>query len=61
MTGLGLWALGLLRRFAGPLIILTMIVLVILIAVFLQGEPASWPRLGLLTLACAIIGVSGTL
>ncbi|MBF9152518.1 hypothetical protein [Novosphingobium jiangmenense] len=62
-----LYALATLIREGGPLSMLmpilaaTVPLIVILIAVFLQGEPASWPRLGLLTLACAIIGVSGTL
>ncbi|NML93150.1 hypothetical protein [Novosphingobium olei] len=62
-----LWALATLIREGGPLSLLmpilaaTVPLVVILIAVFVQGEPASWPRLGLLTLACAVIGVSGTL
>ncbi|WP_225205833.1 hypothetical protein [Novosphingobium huizhouense] len=62
-----LWALATLIRGGGPLSLLmpllaaTVPLVVILIAVFVAGEPASWPRLALLTLACAIIGVSGTL
>ena len=33
--------------------------LVVFIAVVLMGQPASWARIGLLTLACMVIGAAG--
>ena len=59
------WGLATLIREGGPLSLImpilaaTVPLIVIFVSVFVMGEAASWPRLGLLTLACAIIGVAG--
>jgi quaternary ammonium compound-resistance protein SugE len=61
------WALATLIREGGPLSIIMPLLaavvplIVTLVAIFAMGEPASWPRLGLLTFACVVIGVAGAI
>jgi multidrug transporter EmrE-like cation transporter len=45
--------------FIVPLMAAVVPLLVVLIAVFLMGQPASWARIGLLTFACMVIGAAG--
>lgn len=44
-----------------PTLAATVPLALVFIGVFFLGESASWPRIGLLALACVLIGVSGTL
>ncbi|GGZ17501.1 hypothetical protein GCM10011614_35010 [Novosphingobium colocasiae] len=44
-----------------PALAATVPLALVFIGVFFLGESASWPRIGLLALACIIIGISGTL
>lgn len=59
------WSLATLIREGGPLsLILPALaaivpIVTIVVAVFIMGEAASWQRLGLLLLACGIIGYAG--
>ncbi|MCW1381576.1 hypothetical protein OLX02_01945 [Novosphingobium sp. KCTC 2891] len=59
------WALATLIREGGPLSLIMPLLaavvpmIVTFVAVFAFGEPASWPRLGLLTFACVVIGIAG--
>lgn len=60
------WALATMIREGGPLSLIMpalaaiVPILVVLLSVFVMGEPASWARLGLLGLACLLIGYAGT-
>lgn len=60
------WALATMIREGGPLSLIMpalaaiVPIIVIGVAVFVMGEPASWTRLGLLTFACLVIGYAGT-
>ncbi len=45
--------------FIVPLMAAVVPLVIVFIAVFAMGQPASWARIGLLTLACAVIGVAG--
>jgi multidrug transporter EmrE-like cation transporter len=45
--------------FIVPLMAAVVPLLIVFIAVFAMGEPASWARIGLLTAACAVIGYAG--
>lgn len=61
------WGLATMIREGGPLSMilpaLTAVVpiIVILIAVLVMGESASWARIGVLSVACLMIGFAGTL
>jgi len=60
------WALATVIREGGPISMVlpalaaVVPIVTIIIAVFIMGEAASWQRLGLLLLACLIIGYAGT-
>lgn len=60
------WALATMIREGGPLSLIMpalaaiVPIIVVGVAVFAMGEPATWTRVGLLTAACLMIGYAGT-
>lgn len=60
------WALATIIREGGPLSLIlpalaaVVPIVTIMVAVFVMGEAASWQRLGLLSVACLMIGYAGT-